>query len=388
MNRIITFLVCFAFFFSIFTPIRSVVSGGEALTMLIPVILIFIFDNFYLRLETYFFIFLLAIIACLGIIGNPYFISWRPDIITLAFGYFGFEHYLLHRDRFFAKWVLITTYLTLIGLVAISLPQFIAMPGLTRMMNMAAKDPTIDFNYYWAISYNTVHIIPTASIPLFVSFTNCQRGWKKAMFGVSSVLMTIIMVFADATTPLIIMVVIAAFFFLKNNNKEAQVGIAKPFLIAIMLLPIFFSNIMSSLLRIVHPVFVGSTIYYRIEDMITYSETGESTGDINSRGESYGQSIDAIISNPLFPETNIEKIGKHSHLVDHMAAMGLILFIPYALFLYNRFRRPLQYFHKNRMYYILAFISFLILALAKNFFIFTVACFLVPMYLMHIEQDT
>lgn len=386
MNKIITFFVCFAFFFSIFTPMRVVVNGGEALAMLIPTVLIFIFDKMFLRPQSYVLLIVVAIISALGMNGIPYFSGWRVDVIVLSFGYFGLEHYLTKKDPFYAKWVLLTTYITLIGLVAISLPQFIAMPNLTRAMGAAAKDPTIEFEYYWAVSYNTVHLIPTATIPLFASYAFARKRWMKWMFGICIGLMSTIMFFADATTPLILMILIQGFFWIYNTKHALSVNIMKLSVIALMAAVFLNTSIYVMVLKTIQPIFVGSSTYKKIDEMAYYAENGESYGDMEERENLYNVSLDAILRNPLFPETNIDNIGKHSHLLDHMASMGLILFIPYAMFLYNRFRKPLAYLNRYKTYYIVAFASFIILAFAKNSFTFTTAAFLVPMYLIYLEN--
>ena len=99
-------------------------------------------------------------------------------------------------------------------------------------------------------------------------------------------------------------------------------------------------------------------------------------------------SIDAIVENPFEPENDINKIGKHSFIFDHMAAMGLILFLPYAIFLYKCYKNPLFYISENKINYIIAYLAFLLLALFKNFFLFTVGYFLVPMYFIRLESLT
>lgn len=386
MNRIITFLVCSAFFFIFFTPIRAFVSGGEALAMLIPTATIFVFDKMFLKPRTYLFLLVVAIIALLGLSGVPYFKGWIPDVITLSFGYFGLEHYLQKRDLFYAKWVLRVTYITLVGLVAISLPQFIAMPNLTRLMTAAANDPTIEFDYYWAVNYFTVHLIPTASIPLFVCFKEAKSRKNKIIYGISAGLMTVIMFFADATTPLILMAIIFAFFWIYNSKHNASVNFVKVLFVAFLLLPFLNKTMMVSMLKAVKPVFVGSSTYKKIDQMCYYVEHGESYGDMDEREKLYNITIDAIVANPLSPEMNKDKIGRHSQLLDHIAAMGIVLFIPYALFLYNRYKRPFKYLSRYKIYHIVSFLSFMIMTLAKGYFIYTTACFLVPMFLIYTEK--
>lgn len=385
MNKIITFLVCFSFFFSIFNPLRAVIHGGDALTMLVPSLIIFVVLNMYLRIRTYLFIFVALIIALLGQNGVAYFENWIPKVIALAFGYFGLEYYLLTEDEFYAKWVLRTTYLTLLLMVAISLPQFIAMPNLTRMMNEASKDPTLEFEYYWAISYKTAHIIPTMSIPLFASFISEKNKWKKSMYGIGIGLLSAIMVFADATTPLIIMVAILSFYWFYNSHHTLNRNILKFLSVALVTLLFISTNPIVLFLSTVQPIFKGSSTYNKIDEMVYYSESGQTSGDMEGREERYQVSLNSIIDNPFLPEPDINNVGKHSHILDYIAAMGIILFIPYALLLYERYKRPLSYLNELRPHFNLAFLSFLILAISKNYFIFATACFLVPMYLIRLE---
>lgn len=389
MNKIITFLVCFAFFFALFNPIRAFIQGGEAVAMFIPMVVIYFADMMYLRPHTYFFLIIALIIAFLGITGNLYFDKWIPEITVLGFGYFGLEHYLLTRDDFYARWVLRCTYITLLLLLAISLPQFIAMPNLARLMTVAAKDPSIEFDYIWTISYKNVHMIPCASVPLFVSYSLATSKKEKLIYAISIGLMCGVMLFADATTPLILLAAIITYYCIyKFKTNTPFFYVLKIFLVSLVIAVLLSATLLTSFLTLVQPIFKGTTTYHKINEISLFAEEGTTSGDMNSRSDLYMMSIDAIVENPFEPENDINKIGKHSFIFDHMAAMGLILFLPYAIFLYKCYKNPLFYISENKINYIIAYLAFLLLALFKNFFLFTVGYFLVPMYFIRLESLT
>ena len=203
-NKLITIAVCASIFFTMFTPMRAVVKGGQAFSYLIPVVLIFLFDKLILRKEAMASIVVVLIIVFLHFLGVGYFENYIPDCLVLLFGVFAFEHYFITRDQKYATWVLITEFVTLFVLIVMSIPQFIASPNLTRMIYKAAEDTTIDFEYYWCISYRTVHELPVLSIPIFALLHNTKKKIIKVLSLICLVLMAVVMFYASSTTSLIL----------------------------------------------------------------------------------------------------------------------------------------------------------------------------------------
>ena len=108
-NNIITFLVCFSIFFSLFTPLKAFISGGQAVTLLLPILAIFFFDKMYLRRQIVLVLLIILAIVLLRMGGVEYFENgYIPDCLILLLGVLALEHYLISKDDKYLKWVLIT----------------------------------------------------------------------------------------------------------------------------------------------------------------------------------------------------------------------------------------------------------------------------------------
>jgi hypothetical protein len=134
------------------------------------------------------------------------------------------------------------------------------------------------------------------------------------------------------------------------------------------------------------PIFEGSSISNKLEDYKFYILTGETEGNLEARADVYNLTVNSILSNPFLPEFDNNNIGQHSYLLDSLAAMGLFLFIPFGMLIYISYKRPIKYIYHERFYHIVATIFFLLLASFKNFFIFIPTMFIVPLFLILVEN--
>lgn len=386
-NKLITIAVCASIFFTMFTPMRAVVKGGQAFSYLIPVVLIFLFDKLILRKEAMASIVVVLIIVFLHFLGVGYFENYIPDCLALLFGVFAFEHYFITRDQKYATWVLVTEFLTLFILIVMSIPLFIESPNLTRMIFKAAEDSNMEIEYYRSISYRTVHELPVLSIPVFVLFHNAKKKIVKVLSLICLVLMAVVMFYASSTTSLILMMMVYVIMFSYNRRKTIKNNVLKMCLITLFALPFTSETVIVGMIdNVLMPVVEGSSISNKLTDFKSYIMTGETEGTIEAREEVYNLTFNSILSNPLFPEFDNNMIGQHSYLMDYLAAMGLILFIPFCMCIYYRYKRPLRFIPHMKFYYIVATFVFLLLASIKNFFIFIPAMFIVPLFLIQMEN--
>ena len=387
-NRVISLSVCIAIVFSIFTPFRFVVQGGQALSMLIPIIFITGLDNMFKRKMFWYALSICAIWFWLGQNGVEYFQGRIPNIIQFMLAILCLEHYVMEKDRIFARHVLFVMYSSLMIMTVVSIPQFIAMPNLSRMMNAALKDPTIEFNYYWAISYDTIHNIPIYALPLIAWYKESTKLLTRTVLIVSIALLALVMIFADATTPLIMMVMAIAIFMIYNHKHSKGRNIMKFIFLSILCLPLMSKTIMNDLLITIQPVFQGSSTFKKIDEMVIYLNEEKTTGDLEGREERYSTTIESLVENPFMPEHNRKRIGLHSYILDHMAAMGLLLFIPFAWFLWKLYKNDLRILRQFRQYEKFAWFLFILMGLFKNFFLLYSTSFIVPIFLSQLEHKT
>lgn len=389
MKRFLILLfVCLSIVFRVFTPISYFYSGGRALSMLVPVLLLYSLGGLYRSVNYNVAIVIALFPVLLGYLGVEYFVGYLPDSITLLFAIGCFEYYLRTKDDKFAKYSLLAMYLSLFGLAIISTPLLIAEPGLNRALNnMQAQGLEVPMYAYFTISYGMVHSVPILVIPLFYLYKHLHSLLPKIVLIIFIVTLYLTTVLSNAATPMFMLLMYAIFVLLYNPKQTKRTNIIKIGGTLVILIVLYYSGFFVFLLRGLQSTLGDTLQARRVEDVIYFLETGNSSGDIENREDRYSISIDSFLSHPLFGEKNKEKIGCHSYLFDHLTAMGLIAFIPFALLLVYRYKRPLKYCARGTLYYVLAYSAFILLATMKNFFHVESAVFICPALIIYINRN-
>lgn len=388
MKRFLIILfVCISIVYRVFTPVSFYFSGGQALSMLVPVLLLYSLGALYKSLFYNITIIIAFFPILLGYWGVEYFVGYLPDSVTILFAIGCFEYYLRTKDDKFAKYSLLAMYLSLFVLAIISTPILIAEPGLNRAFNsMKEQGLEIPRYAYFTISYATVHAVPILVIPLFYLYKRAQSFWFKIIVAIFIATLYLTTILSNASTPMFMLFMFVLFVLLYNPKKSKRINIIRIGGALFILLIFYFSGLFTFILRGGQSLLGGTMQEQRIDDVIALLETGETTGDVENRENMYTISLNTFFSHPLLGENNIDKIGKHSYLLDHLTAMGLIAFIPFAFLLVYRYRRPLKYLARGKLYYILAYSAFIILACMKNFFCVESAMFVCPTLIIYINR--
>lgn len=388
MRFLITLLVSFSCFYVNFQPFRYIYGGGQVLTMLIPMVLILISDGLLTKK---------TISAAFGYIvtmfllksqGVEYFGSCLSVSISILFAVAAIEHYIKTRDTRYAKWVLISFYGSFIFMALISIPQFYLFPEMTRQLLFAEVDGyMVDTKYYWSLSYASMQSIPVVLIPLLVLLKNTEEKKIRLLAITSIAIIVTCLTLGDATTPLLFSIIVIIFILFFKNELSLKENLKKVIPWGILGVLVFNKYTIIALLSFIQPVFEGTTNYGKIEDTISYLETGvvDEASNMGQRDIVYDLSKKAFFSHPFGVEKNDDLIGHHSYIVDHLAAMGLIFIIPFIIMLivlYKNQKRDLSFLGD---YYIINFSVLVLYAYAKNYFIIREACFIVPLALLSLE---
>lgn len=378
MKKIITLLTSAAIFFDLFSPLRLYFEGGKALMMLLPVLLIILYDRLFIR--KYFLPVALYVIVCFILLacGNEYF--KLPYLIQVLFAFSCFEHFLITRDKSFAKIVLLTIYMTIMVTVVISIPLFISMPNLSRIMNHAEEEGIVEPILFWTIQYPTIHALPVYSIPLFYIIKEGKGIILRLLSLVYVIATFILMFFADATTALIVNLIVYAILLLYNSKLSPKANLGRLAVLGLLMLILLNKTIIIEALKIAQPLFEGSSTYKKIDEIILSLSGYGTEGDLEKREDLFKRSLDSFVSNPLFPEMNINNIGSHNFLFDQIVAMGIIPGISFIWFILDRIRRPIKYLSsRSKPYYYVCILVFLLMGFTKNFFLLLPTCCIAPM---------
>lgn len=385
MKKIITLLSVAAIVFDIFTPLRLYFEGGKALMMLMPTVVILLNDRLFVK-KTFLPIGLyVATCLLLMVMGSEYFSI--PQLINYLFAYACFEHFIVTRDQQFAKVVLSSVYITLMVMVAISIPLFISMPNLSRLMLEAEENGVTESIMFWTIQYQTIHSLPVYSIPLCYLAKTANSHILRFISILSALAVFILMFFADATTALLLTIGIYGALLLYNTRKTVKHNIIKLGIAVIVLLIFLNKTILIGVLRASQFIFVGSSTYKKIDEMVLSLSGQVVSGDIESREDLLNKSLNSFWTNPLFPEMNMNNIGQHNFLIDQIVAMGLIPGISFILFLVERIKRPAIYMStQTKPFYWLCVIVLLVMGLSKNFFLIFPTCCVAPMMFIFFDN--
>ena len=389
MKRIlISFFVCLSIVYRVFTPIRYFYTGGIALSMLVPLLLLYTLGGLYRSVNFNITIVISLIPVLLSFCGIEYFIGYLPDSITLLFTIGCFEYYIWTKDDKFAKYSLLAMYLSLFVLTIISTPILIAEPGLNRAVNtMEEQGMEIPIGAYFTISYGMVHAVPILVIPLFYLYKRLQSFCFKIIVAVFIATLFITTILSNASTPMFMLFMFVIFVLLYNPLKSNRINTIRIGGACFILLIFYYLGLFTFILREGQSLLGGTMQERRIDEVISFMETGETSGDISKREDKYTLSLNTFLSHPFSWEENINKIGNHSYLLDHLTAMGLIAFIPFALLLVYRYKRPLKYLGRGKFNYVLAYSAFIILACMKNFFCVESAMFICPALIIYIRRN-
>lgn len=343
---------------------------------LIPTVLIILKDRLFLR-QTFIPLIVYLVVCFIVMIAGSEFFNY-PYLIQVAFVYACLEHFLLTKDFYYSRIVLVSVYATLLVMVAVSLPLFISMPNLSRLMLDAEENGITDPILYWSMQYSTLHALPIYSIPLFYLSRN-RKGIIKYISIISIIAIFILMFYADTTTGVIVNIAVFASLMIYKERLSLQKNIARLFSLGVLLLVLLNKSILISILLLLQPIFEGSSTHVKIDEMITSLSGQTSEGDLAARERLLQTSWNSLLSNPLLPEFDYSKIGHHNFIIDQIVVLGLLPSIPFFVFIVERIKRPLSILSsKAKPYYLMGVIVFLIMGFLKNFFLLLPACAILP----------
>lgn len=379
--------VCVSIIFRMFTPLSLYFSGGKALSLLIPVILLYTIGKLYKSFSYNIAIAISLFPLLLAYLGVKYFDGYLPESISLLYSIGCMDYYLRTRDEKFAKYTLSTVIIVLVFMTILSLPILIAQPGINRLANILRQDGyEVPRVAYYTISYAQVHAFPLLMIPLFYFYKIKNSLTLKYGTIVLVAAMILTTILSNASASMFMIFIYIFLVILYNPRVSKWSNIAKMGGVGLIVLLIFGSGVISLFLENVQSLTAGTMQERRIEEVKTFIEEGETSGDLESREGLYMISLKTFFSHPFSWEENINNISKHTYLLDHLAAMGLIAFIPFAILIAYRCKKPLKYMSNGKAFYLMAISAFLFLACFKNFFLCEMAFFTCPAIIIYINR--
>lgn len=275
--------------------------------------------------------------------------------------------------------------------------SFIEMvfPGSIRALNAETRltGESALQNYYFRFglaNYALPHAV-TMVIPLLIMGLKFPIEKKRKLFLLASLIACLVLIYLSGATGALLTGIFALVISVMTKNKTGTGRLLLFFVSGVSLMFLLGNDrLLLSMLEWFDGVIGGQGHFHnKIMDFETLIMYGESTGDINERESLYTATIEAIIEHPLFGVN--EGTGGHSALLDRCAALGLVGFLPFLLFIYTQIKQSISIIKKQSVVFylesvIVAFMMLTIKAIDRWemwLFLFTV----LPLLTRYIENS-
>jgi len=292
----------------------------------------------------------------------------------------------------YIKTIIITTFVLLTIMTIISIPQLIVYPNIIRGASIFAAKSDNVIVYYWVIGYGTIHGLVAIFVPLvfLLKKTFRKNKWTFLLWGIETVLLFYIVFAANATTALLISTLAIIAGLIINFTNFTLNNVTKLVLFGVICILLFNKTTIHSLLDIVQPHFSeSSSNYVKIIEMKNYLTYGYTYGDLGVRESLYKRSFSLFCESPFLGTTKPEQISLHSYILDRLAAVGIILFIPLFLIFASHIKFVYKRLNQTKVVYAISCCCYLLMLYLKNDFgtgTFLFAFSILPILCLYIEN--
>ena len=324
-------------------------------------VLIFLYSRYYFRSPSFFWMAIYLLIVVLNCLWGDHFFNSLSTILTREAINFifpvAFTYYLFRSSNYHLfKLLMVFFGFFLIESSIVSVWANYMYPGLMRLQasaEMAAGNASIldPFKAFGLSDYNLPHAIP-ALIPGLVYALRESRKIQRLLFLVILVSSIALAYASTSFTALFLTLtsLIMSILISKDNVHSTKLRLV---LVGFFVIPFAFSIQLQSLtVRAVQSFFPEESIISRkladIDDSILY---GDSEGAVDNRATLYEKTFYCIAENPIFG-TDDDSIGGHSAIPDRIAALGIIGFIPYVLFIFFQMKFTCFYIKGPKRFYL------------------------------------
>lgn len=212
----------------------------------------------------------------------------------------------------------------------------------------------------WGMLYGIVFLIPSLS-KLYQNKKN-----KKWLFVIAVLMLCVIR--SEVTIAILFGIVFVVFAFVKVPPLKKQILIA----LLIGILSAYGNKIIIGMLHFVIYNILGRSssfemLRHRLFELYDSLMRGYAVGDAGARFDLYHMSWNTFIHNPIFGynagsgSLNNTYVGRHSQILDLMAAVGLVGIIPLMVIFIDKERKVARGLdNESRNYQIVTFIFFVI----------------------------
>ena len=224
-------------------------------------------------------------------------------------------------DNLFQKWSIALLFLSFLT----------ALPIMEQYSSI--RQALIDETYYEAEkivglpTYSLMHAWTLMVPVLCYAVKVCAE--KRKFISLLALALLCFMVYDTFITTCLFLSVMSIVFtlFYYKDNKDTSILIFIVVFFFIMLL--YWTGAFVVILEKIMPLFDGTYVYYKLNDMRDSLLQGELTGSsLTTRRDRHMTSWNSFFANPIFGGG---EEGRHSSLIDRLGGMGLVAFIPFVM---------------------------------------------------------
>lgn len=283
------------------------------------------------------------------------------------------SYYIISKRKYTVASILVYAFFLLIvySAVASFIVDTIFPDAIRTTVYLSNNEETDALNLYYGmglVTYKFCHALPIIIPALIYAFLRSKRGFIfKSMAFITFVALLFIVYLSNATTALLL-ALLALVTSVLVSEKSTQTTIIRLAVVSVVFLPfIISSDLLIDLLEYVGSLFTDNTNSYveRLEDIRTMGETGKATGDLGGRMDKYSISMSILEGNILIGSDM--QTGEHSAILDRLACLGLIGWIPYIIYIVkNTLKQTKLLSKKVSTYYIIGALAAFLMLLSKN----------------------
>jgi len=251
-----------------------------------------------------------------------------------------------------------------------TIPQTINNPNAVRSMVAYSVLGDIDSTQLsrklGIASYGLVHALPMIFPLLVCNLKNVKKKRTKSFYLVAIVVPYYMILKASFGTALILSTfgIIVAILMTLLKKMFSHGGLILLLIVMVISLNDYF---VISFLNEIKPIFGGTKIESRIDDIVISLKSDTAVGTVAVRESLYKDSWNTFFQYPLFGTTDKTEAGGHSYFPDRLAYYGLVGIIPLFMFFYILIKKQYMTIAKEkRNYYVLSILIFFIMGFFKN----------------------
>ena len=281
--------------------------------------------------------------------------------------------FIISRRKYTVATILVYAFFLLIvySAVASFIVDTIFPDAIRTTVYLSNNEETDALNLYYSmglVTYRFCHALPIIIPALIYAFLRSKRGILfRTMAFITLVALLFIVYLSNATTALLL-AILAFVTSLLVSEKNSQTTILRLAVVTVVFIPFLISSdLLIDSLEFVGTLFTDNTNSYveRLEDIRTMGETGKATGDLGGRMDKYSISMSILEGNILIGSDM--QTGEHSAILDRLACLGLIGWIPYIIYIIkNTLEQNKLLPKKVSAYYIIGASTAILMLLSKN----------------------